>query len=78
MTDLQLTKLDIHSLKTKLKPNLYWCNTTQSEMKIFKSYTPKDVLQMIYDAAHEQGIEVGKQQRSQEFKSLLNIDDSEW
>ena len=78
MTDTQLAKLGIHNIKTKLKPNLYFCDTTQSEMKIFKSYTAKDVLQMIYDHAFEQGIEQGKIHRSDEFKSLLNIDDSDW
>ena len=75
MTDKELQNLDIHSIKSKLHPNSYFCNTTQTEMKIFKSYKPKDVLQMIYDAAYELGIERGKVQRSGEFRSLLEIDD---
>ena len=62
MTDIQLQKLDIHSVKSKLHPNLYWCNTTQTEMKIFKSYTPKDVLQMIYDDAYAEGYRNGQKE----------------
>ena len=75
MTDKQLEKLHIHRDGGKLKPNNYWCNTTQSNMKIYRQNTYEDVMQMIYDEAYNQGVEEGKSRRSRELKALIFGDD---
>jgi len=76
MTDQELEKMGIISDKSKLSPNRYWCNTTQENMNIAKGTTPFQLLAKIYEAGYIQGIDTGKEQRSQEFKNLINNVDS--
>lgn len=75
MTNKQLEKLDIHRDGDKRNPNRYWCNTTQSSMNIFNTDTVKSVLERIFNEGIEQGIRLGKEQRSEQIKSILNNDD---
>jgi hypothetical protein len=72
MDDLELEKLGLIADKTKLNPNRYWCNTTQTEIKIAKGTTPEQLMHKIFEQGYVLGIETGKAQRSQEFKNLIN------
>lgn len=67
-----LEKMGIIDESTILKPNNYWCNTTQKHMKIFKTTTMEKILEMIFDEGEIQGIKSGKVQRSNEIMDLLN------
>lgn len=74
MRDEELEKIGIFPDKTKIYPNRYWCNITQSEIKITDDLTTEDILFKIFEEGYTQGIETGKAQRSREFLNLLNND----
>ncbi|AGO47291.1 hypothetical protein Phi19:1_gp045 [Cellulophaga phage phi19:1] len=75
MTTKQLEKIGIIRDGGKLKPFNYWCNVTQSHIKIYKTDTMEDVVKAIYEKGIEDGVKEGKEQRSKQIKGLLNNDD---
>jgi hypothetical protein len=72
MNDTELEKLGVIADKTALNPNRYWCNVTQTEIKIAKGTTAEQIMTKIFEQGYLQGIDTGKAQRSQEFKNLMN------
>jgi hypothetical protein len=75
MTTKQLEKIGIIKDGGKLKPFNYWCNVTQSSIKIYSTDTMEDVVKAIYDQGIEDGIREGKKQRSNQINDLLNNQD---
>lgn len=76
ITDKELEKMGIIHEGSKLKPDRYWCNTTQTQMRIdTKTATIESVMTMIFEEGYTQGISTGKTQRSTEIKRLLNNED---
>ena len=75
MTDKQLEKLGIYRDGGKVRPNRYWCNTTQDHWIIYKSDTMEQILALVFENGKEQGIVEGKIQRSNQFSDLLNNTD---
>ena len=72
MTELQLEELGLIADKSKLHPNRYWCNLTQTDITINKGLKAVDVMEIIFKIGYVQGIDTGKAQRIQEFKNLIN------
>ena len=75
MKTKQLEKIGIIRDGGELKPFKYWCNATQSHIKIYKTDTMEDLLKAIYEQGIEYGIKEGKKQRSKQIKGLLNNND---
>ena len=76
ITDKELESIGIIDEGSRLKPDRYWCNTTQTQMRInIKTATLEDVMTMIFEQGYTQGISTGKTQRSAEIKRLLNNED---
>ena len=71
----QLEQIGIYHEESKLKPFKYWCNITQGYLKITDKMTMEDVVKMVYEKGIELGLRDGKEQRSNEFKRLLNNED---
>ena len=75
ITKKQLEKIGIHFDGSKIYPNKYWCNITDSHLTIYlSSYTLEDVVRNIYSEGVSVGIEEGKDLMRQEFKGLLKIE----
>ena len=55
MNDIELEKLGIIVDKTALHPNRYWCNVTQTEIKIVKGTTAEQIIEMIFEQGCLQG-----------------------
>ena len=75
MIDLLIEKGIIYPTSNKLKPDQYFCNTTQEYVRVKDKTTLEDFLQLVYNSGYEQGIEKGKEIRSNQFKKLLNNED---
>ena len=75
MTDKQLQSLGIYKDNSKLKPYQYYCNVTSSYINVYKTDTPEKILEFIYNEGIENDIKLGKEQRSNEIKKLLNNTD---
>lgn len=72
MTDKLLEKFEIFPEKTRMNSHRYWCNVTQPYLTITKDMTHTDLLEEILKIGKEEGIEIGKAQRSDEIKKLIN------
>jgi hypothetical protein len=72
MTDKQLLKLGLVAYKTITNPDDYWYNVTDTLLTIPRNAKIKNILEIMYQKAYEQGISQGKMLRSWELKNLIN------
>ena len=71
MSDLELEKMGIIEDSTTFNPNIYWCNTTQTNITIPKELEIDALIEIIFKIGILQGIQEGKLQRSKEFEDLI-------
>lgn len=72
MKDL-LEKMGIYYIGNELKPFNYSSDVTGTHLKITNEMNLIDIVEMIFNEGVKEGVEIGKEKRSQEFKDLLNI-----
>lgn len=72
MTDLELERIGItKDGSDELRPNKYYCETTECTMTIFREATHLSVVAEIYQIGYVEGIKRGKARRSRELYDLI-------
>lgn len=64
----------IYDSSTPFKKDRYWCDVTNSYLKIYSSDTLKDILEIIYHEGVEAGKHEGKRDKINEIKKVLDLE----
>jgi hypothetical protein len=73
LTTEDLEKIGIHDISTKFKKRLFYIDGINVEKVIPDYYDISDIYKMIFEIGFEKGVDVGKENKIEEFKKLFNI-----
>ena len=72
MKKKELENMGIILDATPFHPNRYWCNATQCHVIITEDKTIEEAIEIVFLEGYQQGIETGKELRSQQFLDLIH------